>query len=164
MRRLLYAAFLALPFLAVVPQNAKAEGCCWNLQGCFRIKVCAVGFLKAWPECFGPCCAPCGSPGCGATATAPTGCCGGECWGGCSGQVPGPWYTYWPAPGVPMMTSPYTTDAWTYINHFQTPAPVGFPFWPATASPTAFAADNGANPYAAPVQPASYAPAYWYGR
>ena len=73
-----------------------------------------------------------------------------NCWNGCGPCGPGcgpgcaplaPWYLYWPM------------DA-----HFQTPAPMSYPFWPAPMSP----------PGAAPtLQPACYYPApppYWYGR
>src|SRR5437588_4399174 len=89
MRKFLGLALLALPMLALSQQRAAAEGGRLNLQGCFRLKVCGTGFLKAWCEPFGPCCAPCGAP---AGGGAGPGCYGGDC----SGVVPGPWYTYWP--------------------------------------------------------------------
>src|SRR5207302_11264433 len=120
MMKNLLAVLLALPLVAAVPQKASADGGCLNLQGSFRLKICAAGCLKAWCEPF--CCAPSGG-----------GCCGSGGYGGggaaatfneCSGVVPGPWYTYWPYGGQPAMTSPYETPGWVYENNFQLPAPV----------------------------------------
>jgi hypothetical protein len=70
---------------------------------------------------------------------------GGPC--GCgAGYYPGgqlaPWYLYWPM------------DA-----HFQVPAPMTYPFWPAPQTPLPGAGHS--------LQPASYQftpPPYWYGR
>src|SRR5438067_2500025 len=71
----------------------------------------------------------------------PCGPCGPGC-GPCGPVQLGPWYQYWPMGA-----------------HFQTPAPITYPFWPAPQ-----VAPPGAGPT---LQPACYypsAPAYWYGR
>jgi hypothetical protein len=157
MKKLIWAALLGLPILAVHPQRAAADGCL-NLQGGFKLKICASTCFKAW------CDHSCASPGCGSCPGGGCGYGGGGCYD-CSGQVPGPWYTYWPTPGTGMMTSPYSVAGWTYENHFQLPAPV-FPYWP--QSPTPFTAAPG---YPDPsqllntgFQQAGYYPTYWYGR
>jgi hypothetical protein len=162
MKKLLWAGLLALPFLAIGSPSARADGCCLNLQGCFRLKFCAAGALKCWTEPF--CCAPCGpcyAPGLGGGGGG-GGCAGGNCMG-CNGNVPGPWYTYWPSDGSGYMTSAYENPAWTYDMNFQVPAPV-YPYWPAggyaysppTTSPTLTPTTG--------FQPAGYYPSYWYGR
>src|SRR5208283_5718891 len=89
------------------------------------------------------------------------GSCGHGCGSGCGGCGAAPWYQYWP-----------------YNAHFQTPAPTGYPYWPAPMTAMGYGAapmGPGAGPatyYGAapmppsPVQPAAYypqAPAYWYG-
>ncbi|HLN30794.1 MAG TPA: hypothetical protein VK395_23850 [Gemmataceae bacterium] len=152
MNKLIWAALLGLPALALYPQQAAADGCL-NLQGGFRLKICASGFFKAWCE---PCgCAPACAPGCGGS--------GG--FNECSGVVPGPWYLYWPYGGSGYMTAPSTYPGWVYDNNFQTPAPV-YPYWPQSSAPAAAAPG-----YQAPsqflntsTQPAGYYPSYWYGR
>ncbi len=153
MNKPIWAALLGLPMVAVCPQRASADGCL-NLQGGFRLKICGSCCFKAW--CDQACCpSSCGS--------CPGGC-GGGCYD-CSGQVPGPWYTFWPTGNTGMMTSQYAQQGWVYENHFQTPAPV-YPYWP--QSPTPFSAAPG---YPAPsqymntgFQPAGYYPTYWGGR
>jgi len=171
MKKLLWAAVLALPCLAISHSRATAQpGCCYNLAGGFHVKFCGTGFLKCWSEPF-----------CGCTSCKPGGCNGGyaggpaygggyaggcaNCPGGdCSGHVPGPWYTYWPYSGQPFMTSPYATDSWTYESNFQVPAPV-YPFWPVAANGAAPpAAVAAAAPYSGGFQPAGYYPSYWYGK
>ncbi len=159
MKKFLWAAVLALPSLALGQGAARAEGGCLNLQGCFRVKICGTGFLKAWCEPFGPCCAPCGTGGCGA---------GGCGYGGgavasydaCHGVVPGPWYTYWPYGGQPYMTSPVQTPGWVYDMNFQTPAPYPNPY----LGFGAVAANPAAAAYNVGFQPVGYYPSYWYGR
>ncbi len=42
--------------------------------------------------------------------------------------APGPWYTYWPYNRT-NLSSPYQTPGWTYLSHFQTPAPLGGGYW-----------------------------------
>jgi hypothetical protein len=152
MKKLIWAALLALPALAVGQDKAWAGGCCYNIQGCFRLKICAAGSLSCCREAF--CCTPCcpgGGYGGGGYAG---GCCAGQ---DCSGNVPGPWYTYWPYGGQPVMTSPNATQGWVYDNNFQLPAPV-YPYWPTMAAPreAPFSASG--------FQPAGYYPSYWYGR
>jgi len=160
MKKLMWAALLALPLLAVGRNQAVAAGACYDLQGCFRVKICAAGALKLCHEPF--CCTPGGSGGgyCGGGGGGDGG--GGYCGGcpgqDCSGNVPGPWYTYWPSGGQPYMTSNYATPGWTYESNFQLPAPI-YPYWPQGAGQTQQA------PYSAPgFQPAGYYPSYWYGR
>jgi hypothetical protein len=67
----------------------------------------------------------------------------GPCFGGCGPVCAplAPWYLYWPM------------DA-----HFQAPAPISYPYWPAPQTPPGVAP---------PVRPVSYhpsVPSYWYGR
>jgi hypothetical protein len=150
MKKMMWAALLALPLLAV-SQTRVTAGCCYDFSGCFRVKICAAGALKCvkTPFCCDQCCPSGGNGG---------NCYGGGCPGGdCSGQVPGPWYTYWPQGGAPYMTSQYATQGWTYDSNFQLPAPV-YPYWPN-------AAQTRPAPFSAPgFQPAGYYPSYWYGR
>ena len=47
----MWAALLALPLFAAGPNRATA-GACYDLQGCFRIKICAAGALKCCREPF----------------------------------------------------------------------------------------------------------------
>ena len=120
MRKLAWAALIALPFMAAGAQQASANGgFCWVGDFCrFRIKLCA----QCYPKCG---CAPhfgCGSCGGGWGGDA----CGGT-FDECHGVVPGPWYTYWPYGGAPVMTSPYNYPAWVYDDNFQTQG--SFPFW-----------------------------------
>jgi hypothetical protein len=155
MKKLMWAALLALPLFAAGPNRATA-GACYDLQGCWRIKICAAGSMKCCREAF--CCNQCcpGPGGGGGYGGGYGGCCGGG--QDCSGNVPGPWYTFWPYNGQPYMTSAYATQGWVYDNNFQLPAPV-YPYWPTnvTAAPAA--------PFSAPgFQPAGYYPSYWYGR
>ncbi len=85
------------------------------------------------------------SYGCG-----PGACCPGG--GGCPGAVGqlGPWYQYWPMEA-----------------HFQTPAPTGYPYWPAplTLPPgAAYGEPAPANFLPASLQPSGYGappPSYW---
>src|SRR5947209_4739373 len=99
MKKLLWAGLLALPFLAASPNKAAAGGGCWDLQGCWRIKICVAGNICCNHSPF--CCnGPSNGPSCA-----------GE---NCSGQVPGPWYQYWPYNGQGVMTAPQTYAGWTY--------------------------------------------------
>jgi hypothetical protein len=137
MKKLLWAALLALPCLTISAPRSAADGCL-NLSGGFRLKICYAGWLKCGCEPF-----PCNGGGFGG--------CPGV---GCCGAAPGPWYTYWPTGGGYM--SGYDSPGWVYDNHFQTPAPV--PYGPA-APPSPM---DGAS-YGASFQPAGYYPSYWYG-
>jgi hypothetical protein len=65
------------------------------------------------------------------------------------GKVPGPWYTYWPYNGY-NLSSPYESASWTYLNHFQTPAPLGGGSWHTHNTP--YHGGFGGVPY------------YWQGR
>jgi hypothetical protein len=165
MRKLIWTGLLALPLLALSQQPASAHGLnfntgCVNLQGGFRIKFCAAGFLNTFCEQF-PCCfqqcGPCPTGGCGSGGGYGYGGCPGN---DCSGVAPGPWYTYWPTAANPyVMTSPVDTPGWTYASNFQTPAPL-YPYW----APVAYVnVPSVPNPNAG-FQPTSFAPSYWYGR
>jgi hypothetical protein len=147
MRKFAWAALLSLPFAAVGADRASA-GCCLNLQGGFRVKICAAGYLNACREPFSVC-PPCGPGGGGYGGGYGGGFCGAN-GQDCSGAVPGPWYTYWPYGGAPLMTSGQLYPGWTYDQNFQVPAPVPYPYWPAAAST---AASSGA-----------YFPSYWGGQ
>jgi hypothetical protein len=157
MKKMMWAALLALPVLAV-SQTRVTAGACYDLSGCFRVKICAAGAMKLCRSPF--CCDQCGPSG-GGGYGGYGGYAGGcpSCPGGdCSGQVPGPWYTYWPYNGAPYMSSAYATQGWVYESNFQLPAPV-YPYWPAGAAQAQPA------PFSAPgFQPAGYYPSYWYGR
>jgi hypothetical protein len=124
MKRLALAALMALPLMAASQQQASADGgfCCVHDFCRFRIKICA----QCYPKACG--CAP--SFGCGGW--------GGDACGAsfdeCHGVVPGPWYTYWPYGGAPVMTSPYNFPAWMYDDNFQTPAPSPYPYWGASSA------------------------------
>lgn len=76
MRRFVWAALLALPLTALAGQRAEANGgLCWDVQGGFRLKICAAGFLKICPEPFSMC---------------------NPCHGGGGGGPSAPWHSYWP--------------------------------------------------------------------
>jgi hypothetical protein len=160
MRKFILAALLALPLVALHTERAAAWGCGCG-DGCSM--CCGTPTITANIgikfKLFGglSCCCDNCCGGCGG--------CGGGCCGG--GGMAAPWYSYWP-----------------YDAHFMTPAPTGYPNWPAGmgammyGSPCASAygpppppmALPGPSPYAAPatVQPCGYtpaqAPSYWYGR
>jgi hypothetical protein len=55
----------------------------------------------------------------------------GPCFNECHGVVPGPWYTYWPYGGAPVMTSPVQANYWhwTYDDNFRGPPGTAFPYW-----------------------------------
>jgi hypothetical protein len=115
MKRLAWAALLALPLSAASPQRASANGgFCWVHDFCrFKVKICA----QCYPNCH---CPPTYGMGWGGDSAGPA-------FDECHGVVPGPWYTYWPYGGAPFMTSPYQFATWSYDNNFQTPAP--YPYW-----------------------------------
>jgi hypothetical protein len=169
MKKPLAAALLALPFLALAPRQAAATCCsgCYNLSGCWHLKVCYFGKLSCWKQPFNHCCygckPACGEGGCcgapqggcapggyGGYAGAPGGggCPGGDCNGccglcGCTPYVPGPWYLFWPNGMETEMGAPVGNGQWTLEDHFQLPAPTGFPYYPA---PLTIAADYNAHP------------------
>ncbi len=150
MKKFLWAAVLALPFVAADFQKATAAGGCLNLSGCYRLKLCFA--CKNCISCSPFSCCPCPSPGeGGGCASGGCGPFGGCSWGDCAGQLPGPWYTYWPQPGTGMMTSQYAYPDWNYQYNFQTPAPVFPGYGPGAVAPVAA------------VGAATY-PNYWYGQ
>lgn len=101
---------------------------------------CNFGFKFKCWGCCSCCCDDCCKP-----------CCGSPC-GGCGGCC-APWYSYWP-----------------YDAHFQTPAPTGYPYWPAGQAPMmygsppcAYGAPNYGNPAMAYGAPMYGNPAMAYG-
>ena len=157
MNKIFWAAALAVSCLVVSHGRATAQSCCLNIASGFHVKICGQGFFKAWSEPFQGC-AHCNGPaGCGGYGGGYAGGCPGN---NCSGQVPGPWYTYWPYNGQPYMSSPYEQPGWVYESNFQVPAPV-YPYWPAAANQPAREAMASA---AGGFQPAGYYPYYWYGK
>ena len=119
MKRFAWATLLALPLLALSQQQASANGgFCWVHDFCrFRFKMCA----QCYPNCH------CACHGWGGWGGGGNAC--GPAFDECHGVVPGPWYTYWPYGGAPVMTSPYNFPAWVYDDHFQVPAPSPYPYW-----------------------------------
>jgi hypothetical protein len=126
----------------------------------FSWRICMGGNFNFWcrASCSG-CCDSCCGPSCG----------GGGCGGSGCGAQAGPWYQYFP-----------------YEAHFQSAAPIAYPYWPVQTLPpqnaTAYQYQAPQYPYAVPpqagqmqqaayqspfVQPVGYyyqAPSYWYGR
>jgi hypothetical protein len=104
MRKFILAAVVALPLAALGQERAMAGGggdCCTPL---YRIGLSVGLVFRGWCGCDYSCCKQ--SIG---------HCHGGKCGGGgCSFPGGGPWY-----------------GAWPYPAHFQTPAPTGYPYWPA---------------------------------
>ena len=173
MRKFLLAGLLALPFLALQPGKTFA-GCCGS--GCGSTPTWNFGFgmrigFHHWCFCekapINPCmpgkchkqksCAP--QP-CGGFNPNMGGHCGDP---SCSYGAGAPWYMAWP-----------------YTAHFQSPAPTGYPFWPAPQRMGPGMGGMGgcygqAYPgYGYPgidanVQPVGYypqaqVPSYWYGQ
>jgi hypothetical protein len=104
MKKFLVAALLALPLTALGSAQAHAGDCCTPL---YRVGISVGLVFRGWCGCDYSCCkqkAYCGPCGKG----------GGGGGGGASFPGGGPWY-----------------GAWPYNAHFQTPAPTGYPFWPA---------------------------------
>jgi hypothetical protein len=104
MKKFLLAAIFALPLTALAGQRASAGDCCTPM---YRIGFSVGIVYRGWCGCDYSCC----------KAPHNTGSCGNKCGGcgsGCSFPGGGPWYGYWPYPA-----------------HFQSPAPTGYPYWPA---------------------------------
>jgi hypothetical protein len=134
---------LCAALLALPLLAAPAAAQCGK-SGCLRFgfgtDITLKGFYSTSCGPAPPCCPGGGGGGYG----------GG--YGGGDGAGLGPWYLYWPQEA-----------------HFQTPAPTGYPYWPApqtlqngNGNGAALPANGGY-----PLQPAAYAPgtpAYWYGR
>ena len=115
MKRLLLAALLALPALAVGQSTARADGLCFGIPAGFHVS--STSRINVSLHISRSCGGGCGFGGCGF---------------GCSGAAPGPWYQYWPNQNG-VMAAPSTYPGWRYDNNFQTPAPV-YPFWGNAAS------------------------------
>jgi hypothetical protein len=130
MKKFAWAALIALPLLAFIQQKASAgDGCCWAHEFCrFKIKICA----QVWPcpRCghgYGGCGSGYGYGGYGYGSGSDV--CG-PCFNECAGVVPGPWYTYWPYGGAPVMTSPFNFWSWNYDDNFRlTSGAAPFPYW-----------------------------------
>jgi hypothetical protein len=169
MRKFLLAATFALPFTVLSVSTASA-GCCNSPPPPVHKIGISIGIC--WKTWYGLDC--CSGHGGGDCCHQPPSCCGCSPIGcgygpvpagpgagpGPGGSVPcGPWYTYYP-----------------YNAHFQTPAPTGYPNWPApqTSGPSPLFGgnyyqappQNGLSNYPSPVQPCGYyqAPSYWYGQ
>src|SRR5689334_12564420 len=100
MKKILLATRLALGVVGVGQSQARAGSNCWNLSGCYHIKVCTACNLRAWCEAFKGCCGGCGGGG----GYGGYGGYGGGC-DACGSPHPGggPWYAYWPSAGGPMV-------------------------------------------------------------
>lgn len=147
MKRFALAGMLALaPLVAAPKANAwwgGGGGCGNGCSGGFTIggSISLSGFCKGWH-----------SGGCGSNF-GPM-CCGdgggGYGSGGYGGGGLAPWYAYYP-----------------YDAYFQTPAPTGYPYWPAPMTPypsPATSANVGSYPYSGTFVPtAAQVPSYWYG-
>jgi hypothetical protein len=110
MKKFILAALVALPLTALSQQRAAAGSggcgdCCTPL---YRVGM-SIGIVwRGWCGCDYSCC----KQKCNHCGSAYGG--GGGGGGGASFPGGGPWYGYWPHPA-----------------HFQTPAPTGYPYWPA---------------------------------
>lgn len=155
MRKYLLAAAVALPLALMVAPKAFAGSCC-PPPPVYKVGISIGLCFRSW--CGNDCG---GKPACGPSYKG--GCCGSGPMGCGYGPVAlPPWYTYYP-----------------YGAHFQSPAPTGYPMWPApqASGPTPMFGGNYQMPYqqqqqmtpfsypAAQVQPVGYqVPSYWYGR
>jgi hypothetical protein len=168
MKKFILAALLALPLTALAQSSARAGGCGDCCTPLYRVGISVGLVFRGWCGCDYSTCKQ--------TCNGASGHCGGGGGGG-GGCFPGggPWY-----------------GAWPYSAHFQTPAPTGYPYWPApmgygagfSAAPAPAPAYAGTGPGMEPyglsqmptagnfggypmsgVQTAGYgaqAPAYWY--
>ena|SRR5438132_8122676 len=165
MKKLIVAAFLAVPLLAISQQKAAAQ--CTDLPQWLRYKFCNClsctlghGGCGHGGHCGVGGCGPggCGPGGCGYGAagygagycnscyrTWAHGCgcclpCGLCSIFGCDTKVPGPWYLYWPYDGQRMTLNGYGPawpGGWNYEWHFQVATP-----WGAPPTPVAFPAPS----------------------
>jgi hypothetical protein len=142
MKKLVLAAFLAVPVLAVSQQKASAQ--CTDLPQWLRYKFCtcvkcatghggAHGIGGCGPGGCGAGGYGCGAGGCYRTyghcgcGCLPCGLCGLL---GCDTKVPGPWYLYWPYDGQRLTLNGYGPawpGGWNYEWHFQVATPWGVP-------------------------------------
>ena len=156
MKKLVLAAFLAVPLLAVSQQKAAAQ--CTDLPQWLRYKFCScLSCACGHGACGHGACGigGCGPGGCGAGgygagycgscyrtwAHGGCGClpCGLCSLAGCNTKVPGPWYLYWPYDGQRLTLNGYGPawpGGWNYEWHWQTASPWGWPP-PAVAFPAA---------------------------
>src|SRR5579864_6452694 len=104
MKKLLWAALAALSFATWSPAPVSAgEGFGFQYQICgHRCRI------------FIPCPNPCALFHCGCAQPHGCGCglCNPYAFNECAGLLPGPWYTFWPAPGTGVMTSNYIYPNW----------------------------------------------------
>ncbi len=128
----------------------------------FTWRICMGGTCNFWCNASCSCCDSGCAPSCGG--------CGWGCGGSGGGAQVGPWYQYFP-----------------YEAHFQSAAPIAYPYWPTQTLPpqdaAAYQYQPAQYPFAVPpqagqmrqasyqspfVQPVGYyynqAPSYWYGR
>ena len=148
MKKLIWAALAALSFATWGTATASAgEGFGFQYQiCCHRCRI------------YIPCPNPCALFQCGCgQAHAGCGCglCNPYAFNQCAGLLPGPWYTFWPAPGTNVMTSSYTYPNWFYDDNFRqvpAPPPYGYGYAPVAA----------VSPRPTALQPANYYPSYWY--
>ena len=156
MKKLVVAAFLAVPLLAMSQQKAAAQ--CTDLPQWLRYKFCScLSCACGHGACGHGACGigGCGPGGCGAGgygagycgscyrtwAHGGCGClpCGLCSLAGCNTKVPGPWYLYWPYDGQRLTLNGYGPawpGGWNYEWHWQTASPWGWPP-PAVAFPAA---------------------------
>jgi hypothetical protein len=149
MKRLFWAALAALTFLSWSAAPASAgDGFGFQFQIC-----CHRG--RVYVPCPSICGLFCGC-GCGqGHGGCGCGICNPYAFNQCAGLLPGPWYTFWPAPGSGVMTSNYIYPNWRYDDNFlqvAAPPPYGYGNAPV--------AGIGAMPGA--FQTVGYYPSYWY--
>ena len=152
MKKLVLAAFLAVPVMAVSQQKASAQ--CTDLPQWLRYKFCsclhcacghggACGIGGCGPGGCGAGGYGCGAGGCYRTyghcgcGCLPCGLCGLL---GCDTKAPGPWYLYWPYDGQRLTLNGYGPawpGGWNYEWHFQVATP-----WGAPPPPVAFPAPS----------------------
>src|SRR5438132_14223340 len=168
MKKLIVAAFLAVPLLAISQQKAAAQ--CTDLPQWLRYKFCNClsctlghGGCGHGGHCgVGGCgLGSCGPGGCGAGGYGAAGYGAGYCnscyrtWAhgcgcclpcglcsifGCDTKVPGPWYLYWPYDGQRMTLNGYG-PAWPGGWNYEWHFQVATP-WGAPPTPVAFPAPS----------------------
>ena len=166
MKKLIVAAFLAVPLLAISQQKAAAQ--CTDLPQWLRYKFCNClnctlghGGCGHGGHCGVGGCGPggCGPGGCGVGGYGAAGYGAGYCnscyrtWAhgcgcclpcglcsifGCDTKVPGPWYLYWPYDGQRMTLNGYG-PAWPGGWNYEWHFQVATP-WGAPPPPVAFPA------------------------
>jgi hypothetical protein len=135
--------FALAGMLALAPLVAASKANAWWGGGCGG-NGCGGGFtIGGSISISGFCKGWCNNGGCSSNF-------GPICGGGGGGGGLAPWYSYYP-----------------YDAYFQTPAPTGYPYWPAPMTPypsPATTANVGSYPYGGTFVPtAAQVPSYWYG-